>query len=173
MKICRGKPCVFCVTILKHDFDDYKDLLSKRRRSTWNVRRSSTLYVDVYETLNDLNQRFMNNIFKSKTNGWEVRGKYKLNLDIPKWNQKSFGSKSLKLLGPQIWSNLPYHVKSSENLNVFKNLLKNWNENSYKCNLCEKMKFIKIFHSQYYLFSLFLLYIGRFLLNIIHIKSFF
>ena len=57
------------------------------------------------------------NIFKLKMNEVlrEVPDKYKLNLDIPKWNQKTFSYKSLKVLGPKIWNNLPYHVKSSEN----------------------------------------------------------
>ena len=41
------------------------------------------------------------NIFKLKMN--EVH------------SQKTFSYKSLKVLGPKIWNNLPYHVKSSEN----------------------------------------------------------
>ena len=102
-----------------------------------NVRRLRTLCVEIYNTLNDFNPSFMNNIFKLKINGREVRDKYKLNLDIPKWNQKTFGYKSLKVLGPKIWNNLPYHVKSSDNLDTFKNLLKNWYGNLCKCNLCK------------------------------------
>ena len=123
-------------------FDDfqasYEDLLSKRGKSTRNVRRLRTLCVEIYKTLTDLNPSFINNIFKLKINGREVRDKYKLNLDIPKWNQKTFGYKSLNLLGPNIWKNLPYHVKSSENVDTFKNLLQNWDGNSCKCNLCKK-----------------------------------
>ena len=72
----------------------------------------------------------MNNIFKLNLNGREVRDKYKLNLDFPKWNQKTFGYKILKTLGPKIWKNLSYHVKSSENLDNLKSLLKNWDGNS-------------------------------------------
>ena len=45
----------------------------------------------------------MNNIFKLKINGKKVR---ELNLDIPKWNQKTYGYKSLKVLGPKVWNNL-------------------------------------------------------------------
>ena len=71
-----------------------------------------------------LNPSFMNNIFKLKINGRKFRDKYQLNLDIPKWNQKTFGYKSLKVLGPKIWNNLPYHVKSSENLDIFKKSVK-------------------------------------------------
>ena len=103
----------------------YEDLLSKGGKSAMNVRRLSTLCVEIYKTLNDLNPSFMNNIFKLKINGREVCDKYKLNLDIPKWNQKTFRCKSLKVLGPKIWNNLPYHVKSSETLDTFKILLKN------------------------------------------------
>ena len=120
------------------DFEaSYKDLLSKGGKSKMNVRRLRTLGVKIYKTLNNLNPSFINNIFKLKINGREVCDKYKLNLDIAKWNQKTFGCKSLKVLGPKIWNNLPYHVKCSENLDTFKNLLKNWDGNLCKCNLCK------------------------------------
>ena len=126
------------LSFLYDDFKaSYEDLLSKRGKSTMNVRRLRTLCVEIYKTLNDLNPSFMNNIFKLKINGREFRDKYKLNLDIPKWNQRTFGYKSLKVLGPKIWNNLPYHVKSSDNLDTFKNLLKNWDGNLCKCNLCK------------------------------------
>ena len=65
----------------------------------------------------------MNTIFKLNN----------LNLDFRKWNQKTFGYKCLKILGLKIWNKLPYHVKSSENLDTFKNLLKNWDGNLFEC----------------------------------------
>ena len=78
------------------DFEaSYEDLLSKGGKSTVNVRILRTLCVEIYKTLNDLNPSFMNNVFNLKINGREVRDKYKLNLDIPKWNQKTYGYKSL------------------------------------------------------------------------------
>ena len=91
------------LSFLYDDFEaSYEDLLSKRGKSTMNVRRLRTLCVEIYKTLNDLNPSFMNSIFKLKINGREFRDKYKLNLNIPKWNQKAFGYKSLKVLGPKI-----------------------------------------------------------------------
>ena len=126
------------LSFLYDDFEaSYEDLLSKRGKSTMNVRRLRTLCVEIYKTLNDLNPSFMNNIFKLKLNAREVRDRYKLNLDIPKWNRRTFGYKSLKVLGPKIWNNLPYHVKSSDNLDTSKNLLKDWDGNLCKCNLCK------------------------------------
>ena len=121
------------------DFEaSYEDLLSKGGKSKINVRRLRILRVEIYKILNDLNPSFMNSIFKLKINGREVRDKYKLNLDMPKWNQKTFGYKSFRVLGPKIWNNLPYYVKCSENLNTFKKMLKVWDGNSRKCNLCKK-----------------------------------
>ena len=83
---------------LRFLYDDlgatYEELLSKGGKSTMNVRRSRTFCVEIYKTLNDLNPSFINNIFKLKINIREIRDKYKLNLDIPKWNQKTFGCKA-------------------------------------------------------------------------------
>ena len=111
---------------LYDDFEaSYEDLLSKGGKSNINVRRLRNLCVEIYKSLNDFNPAFMNNIFILKINGGEVLDKYKLNLDIPNWNQKTFGYKSVKVLGPKIWNNLPCYVKSSENRDTFKNLLKN------------------------------------------------
>ena len=39
------------------------------------VRRLRTLCAEIYKTLNDLNPSFMDNIFKLKINGREVRDK--------------------------------------------------------------------------------------------------
>ena len=93
---------------LHDDFEaSYKDLLSKGGKSKINVRILRTLCVEIYKILNDLNSSFMNNIFKLKINGREFRDKYMLSLYIPKWNQRTFGYKSLKVLGPKLWNNLP------------------------------------------------------------------
>ena len=110
-----------------------------------NVRRLRTLCVEIYKTLNDLNPSFMNNIFKLKVNGREVCDKYKLNLDISKWNQNIFGYKNLKVLSPKTLNNLLYHAKSSKNLDTFKNLFKNWHGNSCKYTLCKKWYLLKSF----------------------------
>ena len=62
-----------------------------------------------------------------------VREKYKLNLKNPKWNQVTFGEKSFKGFGVKVWNNLPYHIKSSQNLEMFKSMIKQWNGSLCKC----------------------------------------
>ena len=53
-----------------------------------------------------------------------VCSNYKLNLDVPTINQVSFGDKTLGCYGPKIWNLLPFYIKSSENLEGFKNIIK-------------------------------------------------
>ena len=49
-----------------------------------------------------------------------------------------FCAKSLKVYGPNVWNSFPFHKKTSENLIVFKRLMKNWNGNSCSCTVCIK-----------------------------------
>ena len=84
-------------TFLYDDFEaSYEHLLSKEGKSKMNVRRLRTSYVKIDKKSNDLNPNFMNDIFKLKINGREVRDKYNLNLDIP-MNQRTFGYKIIQV----------------------------------------------------------------------------
>ena len=100
--------------------------------------RLRNLCVEIYKTINKLNPEFMNNIFKVKENKRLVREQYKLNLETPEWNQVTFGGKSVKVYKPKVWNSLPFHIKTSENLIQFKNLVKHWNGNSCSCTVCTK-----------------------------------
>ena len=104
-----------------------------------------------YNTANKLNTEFMNNIFKVKENKRLVREQYKLNLETPKWNQVTFGAKSLKVYGPKVWNSPPFHIKTSENLIQFKNLIKNWNGNSCSFSLHKvSYSLVSFFYYEFY-----------------------
>ena len=89
------------------------------------VSRLRILCIEIYTT-SSLSPSFMSDIFKEKLSQELPIDEYKLNLDIPKWNQVTFGTKTLKVYGPKIWNPLPYHIKNSANLKVFKTLSKTW-----------------------------------------------
>ena len=100
-----------------------------------DVKRKHKLCTEIYKTLNNLNPNFMKEIFEQRLSSRPVGEQYKLNLNILKKRQVTFGTKSLKRLGPKMWNNLPYHIKY-ENLSVFKNLTKKWNDSSCSCKVC-------------------------------------
>ena len=77
--------------------------------------------------MNKFNPSFMCDIFLLKLTNSRTRFKYKLNLDIPKIKQVKFGTTSLQAFGSKIWSSLPHHRKSAENLITFKTIIKNYN----------------------------------------------
>ena len=58
-----------------------------------NVKRLITLYIEIFKTLNNLNPSLMKEIFSLRQTDRPVREKYKLNLDIPSYNQVTFGRK--------------------------------------------------------------------------------
>ena len=78
----------------------------------------------------------MRDLFKLRFTNRPVREKYKMNMIIPEFNQVSCGKKSLRTFGPKLWNSLPYHIKSSENLESFKRTIKHWNGERCLCKVC-------------------------------------
>ena len=115
-------------TALRFMLDDYSSsyerILEKSGKFSMDVKRKHKLCIEIYKTLHNLNPSFMKDIFKLRLSSRPVREQYKLNLNIPRKKQVTFGTKSLESISPKIWNNLPYHIKFAKNLNVFKNLIK-------------------------------------------------
>ena len=71
-----------------------------------NLRRQRTLCREIYKTLNKFNPGYTNDIFKLRNTDRLTREKSKLNFEIPKPNQITFGTRSLSY-GPETWNALP------------------------------------------------------------------
>ena len=58
-----------CLRLFVNDYkSDYKTLLDKSGKDSVKIRRSKTLVIEIFKTVNELNPNFMKNIFTSKTN---------------------------------------------------------------------------------------------------------
>ena len=140
-KVEKLQKCV--LRFLQNDYhSSYETLLHKSGKTTVNVRNLRNLCKEIFKSLNNLNPVFLKEIFYLESNKesnrlvWE---KYKLNLQIPKINQVRFGTKSLRGIGPKIWNTLSYHIKTSENIDIFKKIIKNWNGVECKWVVCQKL----------------------------------
>ena len=111
-------------------------VVTRTRQSQINVNRLRILCAKIYKTINNLNPNFMRDLFSWAEANRLVREKYVINLNILVHNQVTFGSKSLRVFGPKVWNSLPYHIKSSENLESFKMIIKHWNGTRSHCNVC-------------------------------------
>ena len=113
----------------------YKRLLSKSEKCTMVISRQGALCIEIFTTVKNLNPPFMQNTFKLRTSGYSLRNPNDLTHARP--NQATFGSNSLKSIGPQIWNNLPNELKLAENLKTFNRLIKTWNGSNCKCSACQ------------------------------------
>ena len=92
-----------------------------------NVSNYRSLCIEIFKTLNDINPSFIKDIFKLRMTSCPTPEKYKHNLEIPNSKVKSSKilNKKVKIpMAPKVWNSLPYHIKSSENLTIFKALIK-------------------------------------------------
>ena len=106
--------------LLNDYVSSYEQLLEKSGKCNMNIRRLRFLCIEMYKTLNDLNPSFMKKIFEKRDENRVTRDRYKLNLNIPRRNQVTFGTKSLKFYRAKIWNALPVNIKTGENFNAFK-----------------------------------------------------
>ena len=60
------------------------------------------LYVEIYETINNLNPDFLTEIFALKETKRATREQYKLNLERPEYDQKNVAAKVYVFLGPKL-----------------------------------------------------------------------
>ena len=115
----------------------YEELLQKSGKETMKKYRLRRLCIEIYKSVSNINPMYMNEIFRLRKTSRALRTNYKLNLDVPTINQVSFGDKTLGCYGPKIWNLLPFYIKSSENLEGFKNIIKSWKGVSCKCKVCQ------------------------------------
>ena len=92
----------------------YEKILKKSGKFSMDVKRKDKLCIEIYKTLNNLIPSFMKEIFGLRLCSRPVREQYKLNLNISRKRQLTFGTKSLERLGPKTWNNLPYHIVSAK-----------------------------------------------------------
>ena len=91
----------------------YEDLLNKNGKSNMKLRRIRSLCTEIDKTLNNLNPEFMKDVFRISTTERVQREKCKFKLEIPKPNQLTLGTRSLRIQGPKVWNSSPYHIKGA------------------------------------------------------------
>ena len=119
---------------LRFLYEDYVSSCEELLQKAGKVNRLKSLRIELFKLINNINPTY---IYKLRKISSAVRSNYKLNLDVPTINQVSLGGKSLRYYRPKIWDLLYFHIKSSENLEAFINIIKKWNGVSCKCKVCQ------------------------------------
>ena len=74
--------------------------------------RQRALCIEIYKTMKNVNPLFMKNFLQLRSSHYSSRKPYDLKHIRP--NRVTFGSNSLKPVGPQIWNGLPNKMKSAK-----------------------------------------------------------
>ena len=108
----------FCTMIMCPINIYYLKLLKASASVSMKVRRMRYLCVEIYKTLNDLNPGYMKDIFQVQQSAYSTRRPY--NIKVPRVNQTTFGTRSIRYEGAKIWNHLQNSLKSAGLLKFLK-----------------------------------------------------
>ena len=78
----------------------------------------------VFKSLHGLAPQYLSDLFHSYTPGRSLRSSDQCLLVVPVSRTKTYGDRSLQCAGPNLWNNLPIHLRTELDLSVFKSNLK-------------------------------------------------
>ena len=118
--------------LLYNDYTStYDSLLAKANKPSMEIKRYRTLALEIFKTLNDLNPTYMQDLFYLRSSF----ARRPNNIAVVRTNTNTYGTKSLRSLGPQIWNSLPEHIKTETSLAHFRSLINTWFGKECLCNL--------------------------------------
>ena len=111
--------------VFRDTTSSYDSLLKQGNFLPLSVYRMRCLGIEVYKCVHGLkNPYYLNNLFKESCTKYDLR--YSCRLEQPKFNTFTYGQRSFRYYGSKLWSILPYSVKNTKDLYVFKNNITRW-----------------------------------------------
>ena len=104
-------------------------LFAKDNKPSIKIKCYRPLALEIFKTLNDLNPTYRSSSARRPNNVAVVRT-----------NRNTYGTKSLRSLGPQIWNSLLEHIKAETSLAHFQSLMNTWFSKECLCNLCKNTR---------------------------------
>ena len=119
-----------------YDDDDssFEELLRKDGSVTIHHRNIQALATEMFKVKHNLSPKIIIDMFQFRNNISNTRNNHEF--FVPRAKTVSYGSESIKHLGPKIWNTLPNVLKDSCTLNEFKEKVKTWVPVDCPCKLC-------------------------------------
>ena len=120
--------------ILCKDYDSsFEDLLEKDNSDKIHDRNIKLLAKEVYKVENNILPNVLGSFITKRDLQYNLRHASIFLRD--KFSTTSYGTESVRILGPNIWDLLPYDIKYAENLDSFQAKIKNWKLENCPCRL--------------------------------------
>ena len=94
------------------------------------IKRLGVLAIEIFKTVNNLNPNYVKDIFTPKLHP-KVRPN---DILVKHHNTMTYGTKSLKTLGPKIWNQLPEDIKSETSYTKFMEYINTWFGPKCRCS---------------------------------------
>ena len=118
----------------------YDSLLAEVNKPSMELTRYRTPTLVIFKTLNVLNPAYMQVIFYFRF----LSARRPNNRAIVRTNTNTYGAKSRRSLGPQIWNSLPGHIKTETSPAHFRSLINTWFGKECLCNLCKHTRTLHV-----------------------------
>ena len=102
----------------------YTDLLTRSNMLSLSIYRLRFLAIEIYKSVRLENPNYLNKLFVRKHSVYSLRDSDKLMQ--PKFNTYTFGYRSFKYYGAELWNSLPKDLKVAPNSSIFKSKLNGW-----------------------------------------------
>ena len=112
--------------------DEMLDTLSE---NTIHQQCIDSLLTEVHTFLNGYSADIMNNVFHLRQNTYNLRNFHAFAVDVPRNN---YMLNSVINRANQLWETLPFDLKNSCSLELFKKGLKSWRCTRCPCQICSR-----------------------------------
>ena len=117
----------------------YDELLQRASLPTLELSRIRMIALEVFKIKNDMSPSYINGtegMFKPPTNTYNLRSRN--SATIHHNSTTRHGLYSFRHYGAKIWNQLPGHLRTTTDFNIFKNFINTWDGPPCGCNSCRR-----------------------------------
>ena len=127
----RALRCVY-----RDDISTFDELLKKDNSFTIHNRNIQTMSIEMFKSKHNFGPSLLNKIFPINEN-FNPNLIHSSEFKRPNVNTVHFGKDSLSYFGSVIWDLIPQNIREIDDLNRFRNAIRNWKPNGCPCRLCQ------------------------------------
>ena len=110
--------------VFRDTTSSYESLLERGNFLPFSAYRIRCLGIKTYKCFHGPNPDYLNNLFKQSSIKYNLRDSCRL--EQSKFNTFSYGQRSFQYYGSKLWNLLPFSVKNTNDLNMFKTNITRW-----------------------------------------------